>query len=52
MHLVRDGGSEQEIGPGDVYKIYPGHDAWVVGGENYIGLDFSSETAYYAEEQK
>ncbi len=51
MHLVHDDGSEQEIGPGDVYIIRPGHDAWIVGDEQYVGIDFSSETAHYAEEQ-
>ncbi len=51
MHLVHDDGCEQEIGPGNVYIIRPGHDAWVVGDEQYVGIDFSSETAHYAEEQ-
>src|ERR671927_724473 len=50
MHLVHDDGSEQEVGPGDVYIIRPGHDAWIVGEETYVGVDFSSETERYAKE--
>jgi mannose-6-phosphate isomerase-like protein (cupin superfamily) len=50
MHLVHDDGSEQEVGPGDVYVIRPGHDAWIVGEEPYVGVDFSSETERYARE--
>jgi quercetin dioxygenase-like cupin family protein len=50
MHLVHDDGSEQEIGPGEVYIIRPGHDAWIVGEETYVGVDFSSETERFAKE--
>jgi quercetin dioxygenase-like cupin family protein len=51
MRVVMDDGSEQEIGPGDVYVIPPGHDAWVVGEENYVGVDFSSDMERFAKEQ-
>jgi quercetin dioxygenase-like cupin family protein len=51
MRVVMDDGSEQEIGPGDVYVIRPGHDAWVVGEENYVGVDFSSDMERFAKEQ-
>jgi uncharacterized cupin superfamily protein len=52
MKLVHDDGSEKEIGPGDVYVLRPGHDAWVVGNEPYVGIDFSSETEHYAKQQQ
>jgi quercetin dioxygenase-like cupin family protein len=51
MRVVMDDGSEQEIVPGDVYMIRPGHDAWVVGEENYVGVDFSSDMERFAKEQ-
>jgi quercetin dioxygenase-like cupin family protein len=51
MRVVMDDGSAQEIGPGDVYVIRPGHDAWVVGEENYVEVDFSSDMARFAKEQ-
>jgi quercetin dioxygenase-like cupin family protein len=52
MKIVMDDGSEQEIGPGDVYVIRPGHDAWVVGEETYVGVDFSSDMERFAKEQQ
>jgi hypothetical protein len=39
LHGLLDDGSEMELGPGDFYSIPPGHDAWVVGDEPYVGLD-------------
>jgi len=35
-----DDGREEEFGPGDVGFIPPGHDAWVVGDEPVVALDF------------
>ncbi|MCH7738309.1 MAG: hypothetical protein IH872_13025 [Chloroflexi bacterium] len=39
--LIRgaDGG-EVLVGPGDAFEAPPGHDAWVVGDEACIVLDF------------
>ena len=45
MHVVHDDGAEGDIGPGDAYVIEPGHDAWVVGDEPFIGYEFESSTA-------
>jgi len=45
MHVVHDDGTEADIGPGDVYVIEPGHDAWVVGDEPAVGFEFESTTA-------
>jgi hypothetical protein len=41
-----DDGSETEIGPGDVANIPPGHDAWIVGDEPFVGLDFQGAANY------
>jgi hypothetical protein len=35
-----DDGSEAEFGPGDVGSIPPGHDAWIIGNEPFISIDF------------
>ena len=48
MRLKMDDGEEREIRPGDSFTIEPGHDAWVVGNENCVLLDFSGFT-HYAE---
>jgi hypothetical protein len=45
MHVVQDDGSEADMGPGDAYVIAPGHDAWVVGDETFVGYEFESKTA-------
>ncbi|MFL6207349.1 MAG: cupin domain-containing protein [Pyrinomonadaceae bacterium] len=46
MALKMDDGSESQIGPGDVASIPPGHDAWIVGGEPFVGLDFQGGGSY------
>lgn len=46
MHIVHDDGSSLEIGPGDAYRIAPGHDGWVVGAEPFVGVEFSSADRY------
>jgi mannose-6-phosphate isomerase-like protein (cupin superfamily) len=43
IKVVMEDGSEMEIGPGDAYVLPPGHDAWVVGDEPAVGIEFSSE---------
>jgi hypothetical protein len=44
-----DDGSQAEFGPGDVGSIPPGHDAWTVGNEPFISIDFGD--ALYAKPQ-
>ena len=45
MHVRHDDGTEIDIGPGDAYLIEPGHDAWVVGSEVFVGYEFDSTAA-------
>ncbi len=45
MHVVHDDGTEQAIGAGHAYVIEPGHDAWVVGDEPFVGFEFEPQTA-------
>jgi uncharacterized cupin superfamily protein len=51
MHIVQHDGTEADLVPGHAYVIDPGHDAWVVGDEVFVGLEFDSKTAstYAAE---
>jgi quercetin dioxygenase-like cupin family protein len=44
--IVMEDGSELEVGPGDVIAIPPGHDAWVVGDEPCVVLDFAGMEHY------
>jgi class 3 adenylate cyclase len=39
-------GSELDIGPGQIFEIPPGHDAWVVGDEPWVWLDFAGARSY------
>ncbi|MEW2632446.1 cupin domain-containing protein [Streptomyces sp. NPDC048389] len=41
MTVVMDSGETVEIGPGDLVSIAPGHDAWVVGDEPCVLLDWA-----------
>ena len=43
MHVRHDDGTEMEIGPGDAFVIAPGHDAWTVGDEACLTVDFTTE---------
>ena len=45
LHIAHEDGTEVEIGPGDAYVIEPGHDAWVVGDEGFVGYEFESRSA-------
>ncbi len=39
-------GVESEIGAGDAYDIAPGHDAWIIGADTFVGLEFKSAADY------
>lgn len=44
--IVMDDGTELELAPGDVTYIPPGHDAWTVGDEDAVALDFAGMAEY------
>ena len=46
LHVRMDDGTELEIGAGDGSHIPPGHDAWVVGDEPYVAVDFMGAEGY------
>jgi len=47
MKVVMDGGGEEvEYGPGDFAVMAPGHDAWVVGDEPCVVIDWQGFTDY------
>ncbi len=41
MHVVMDDGQTAEFGPGDFMQVSPGHDAWVLGDEPCVALDWT-----------
>jgi quercetin dioxygenase-like cupin family protein len=46
LHVKMEDGSEFEVGPGEVVRIPPGHDAWVVGDEPLIVIDWAGLETY------
>ena len=46
MALRMDDGTEREFGPGDSFHMPPGHDAWIVGDEKCVLLDFGGLKGY------
>ena len=48
IHVAHEDGTALDLGPGDAYWIAPGHDAWVLGDEPFVGMEFKS-AAEYAE---
>ncbi len=46
MKVVMDDGTEEEFGPGDAMVIPPGHNAWVIGNEPFIAVDFTGLKDY------
>lgn len=46
MHIEHEDGTSLELGPGDAYLIAPGHQAWVVGDEPFVGVEFKSAGEY------
>jgi mannose-6-phosphate isomerase-like protein (cupin superfamily) len=46
MHVVMDDGTETECAAGDVVSIPPGHDAWIVGNEPCVIVDFMGLEEY------
>ena len=48
MHVEHEDGTTGDVTAGSVYRIAPGHDAWVVGDEAAVFVEFQG-AAHYAE---
>ena len=46
IHIVMDDGTAFDCGPGDVSLLPMGHDAWVVGDEPVVIVDFQGMVDY------
>ena len=47
-----DDGTEEECGPGEALYVPPGHDAWVIGNEPFVAVDFTGMKEYAANISK
>ena len=48
LRVVMDDGDTIDIGPNAVYEIPPGHDAWVLGDEPWVTVEWTSGRAFGA----
>jgi len=46
MHVVMSDGTEFDTGPGQVMTLPSGHDAWVLGNEPVVVVDWHGATNY------
>jgi len=46
LHVLMDDGTELDCKPGDISVLPPGHDAWTVGDEPVIVVDFHGMIDY------
>jgi mannose-6-phosphate isomerase-like protein (cupin superfamily) len=52
MAIKMDNGEEHEIGPNNLCVIPQGHDAWVVGSEPFVAVEFEPEHGHDASSHK
>ena len=46
LHVILEDGTEFEAGPGSCVEIPPGHDAYVVGDEAFVAVDWQGALNY------
>jgi quercetin dioxygenase-like cupin family protein len=46
MKIVMNDGQEEEYGPGDAMLVPPGHDAWILGDEPCVVIDWQGFVDY------
>lgn len=46
LAVAMDDGTTFRLQAGDAYRIDPGHDAWVEGDEDYVGVEYESLKDY------
>jgi len=46
IHVVLEDGTSLEIGAGEAFEIPPAHDAWVIGDEPWITVDFAGMRSF------
>ena len=52
LHVKMDNGTEMDLKAGDIAYLPSGHDAWVVGNEPVVVVDFQGMLDYAKEQSK
>ena len=52
LHVKMDDGTEMDLKAGDISNLASGHDAWVVGNEPVVVVDFQGMLDYAKEQAK
>jgi hypothetical protein len=50
IHVMMADGTELDIGPGEIASLPPGHDAWVVGNETVVAIDWQGASVWAARQ--
>ena len=48
LRVAMSDGPELELAPGDLFEVPPGHDAWVLGDEAFVSVDFAGRRYFAA----
>jgi len=46
LHVEQTDGSSGDVAAGSVYRIGPGHDAWVIGDQPAVAVEFQGAATY------
>jgi quercetin dioxygenase-like cupin family protein len=46
IHVAMQDGTEIEAAPGEIMSLPPGHDAWVVGNEPVVAIDWQGASVW------
>jgi hypothetical protein len=46
LHIKHEDGSEGTVKAGEVYRIAPGHEGWVIGDEPMVCVEFQGAAGY------
>ena len=46
LTVQHEDGTTATVSAGDAYRIPPGHDAWVEGDEEFVGVEFKGAATY------
>ena len=46
IHIVLEDGRETEAGPCEILSLPPGHDAWLVGDEPAVTIDWQGASVW------